>query len=204
MSQYHPNGLYAALYRCKALGVQCDSKPLPKKKQPIQKPEPEPIQKPEPEPEPEPEPVDELEPEPTDEKTEQSSGQSVNDIMARVIQYKPANHMKPKNIVDPVAESKKKIPVLKATTPRLDNVTIEKAAKYPIAQKAFLANRRPSQQALPDLSITVPEEPVEEALEDQTPVSTPPPVLVRQVRRAPTPPKRPVLNQAGTKPVAKK
>lgn len=81
--------------------------------------------------------------------------------------------------------------------PHLKAALEEKAAKYPIAQKAFLANRRPSQQALPDLSITQQEEPEEL---NQTPVSTPPPVLVRQVRRAPTPPKRPV----GTKPVAKK
>ena len=81
--------------------------------------------------------------------------------------------------------------------PHLKAAVEEKAAKYPIAQRAFLANRRPSQQALPDLSITQQEEPEEL---DQTPVSTPPPVLVRQVRRAPTPPKRPV----GTKPVAKK
>jgi len=189
MSQYHPNGLYAALYRCKALGVQCDSKPLPKKKQPIQKPEPEP----------EPEPADEPEPEPEPEPTEQSNEQSVNDVMARAIQYNPRNHMPPK--VNLTIESKKKTPRLKLATPRLDNVTIEKAAKYPIAQKAFLANRRPSQQSLPDLSVTVQEEPAEE---DQTPVSTPPPVLVRQVRRAPTPPKRLVPNQACTKPVAKK
>ena len=59
--------------------------------------------------------------------------------------------------------------------PHLKAAVEEKAAKYPIAQRAFLANRRPSQQALPDLSITQQEE-EEEDLPDQ---STSPPVLIK-------------------------
>ena len=137
--------------------------------------------------------------------TKQSpNGQLEPETEAKAFFPNPRNHMMPK--YKPELEAGKKVPVLKATqTPRPDNVTIEKAAKYPIAQKAFLAARRPSQQALPDLSVTVQEleeaEPEEE--EETTPVSTPPPVLVRQVAkapaRAPTPPKRP-----GTRLVAKK
>ena len=123
---------------------------------------------------------------------------------AKIVFPNPRNHMMPK--YKPELETGKKVAVLKATqTPRPDNVTIEKAAKYPVAKQAFLASRRPSQQILPDLSVTVQEieevEPMEE--EETTPVSTPPPVLVRQVAkaptRAPTPPKRP-----GTRLVAKK
>jgi len=91
-----------------------------------------------------------------------------------------AEGRKHKPIVKKIVKKKEDI-----VTPRLDNVTVEKAAKYPVAQRAFLANRRPSQQALPDLSITQETEETEETEEDLTP-----PMLVRAKSIRPSSPVR--------------